>query len=230
MTIKATTLIVAVFMFGLMSVESRAQTIVRSGKNVTYTATNLSDTVLIDTVQNPERIRIRTRRSGTPTFTSTLFLLKASTEELTVNLGDGNDTLTAVDCAVVIIADGGNGNDTMRTGPCADTLIGGPGNDSLFGGDGIDNLEGGDSNDFLDGQGGDDGLDGGNGPDILIGGPGVDALNGQQGTDLVIGASVAPLSLSSVTSIWHTTLPHSGVTSLPTKLLALRANPADSDR
>ena len=62
---------------------------------------------------------------------------------------------------------GGDGNDTIRTGDDADTIIGGAGNDDINGG--IDD-------DVIDGNGGNDRIVGGEGDDIIRGGTGNDTI------------------------------------------------------
>ena len=88
----------------------------------------------------------------------------------TLNLGDGDDRVTAPSDSAVVI-NGGGGNDT---------LSGGNGNDSLNGGTG---------NDMLGGGGGDDRLTGGTGDDVLTGGGGRDVFvfdnQGPSGADRI---------------------------------------------
>ncbi len=210
MYFKIKTLLLVSMFLGLASEVSGQEfaTITRTGKTITFTGSFYGDRVLVDSVggETP-RIRIRYRRGIDAAFGPPFLALASSVELLEINLGDGNDILIASDCAVAMYVDGGNGNDTIQTGPCPDTILGGPGADVISAGDGIDSCEGGDGNDFIDGQDGDDGLDGGPGTDILVGGPGVDALNGQQGTDLLVGASIEPGSVASIKQIWFTTQP-----------------------
>jgi Ca2+-binding RTX toxin-like protein len=102
-----------------------------------------------------------------------------TTENLNVNMGDGNDTLSATgDLAGLIhlTVDGGAGDDTIHGSNGADTLLGGAGNDSLFGGDGNDTLIGGAGTDQFFGEGGDDRMiwNPGDGSDVFEGGDGID--------------------------------------------------------
>ena len=197
------TLMVIGLVFGSFSASSNAQTLVRTGRVLTFTSTAFAEKVEVDTIgTNPVRIRFRSRdlRPNSPVLVYTA--LAGNTDEVIIFLGDGNDQLVAVNCPVQVTAYGGNGNDTMETGACLDSLYGEAGSDTIFAGDGIDSCEGGDGNDYIDGQGGDDGLDGGFGTDVLIGGPGVDALNGQQGSDLLVGASLDPSIAATVKQIW----------------------------
>ena len=76
------------------------------------------------------------------------------TENLTVSLGSGDDSITAGDGIDILAGNGGN-----------DMLSGGGGNDQLFGGSGQDTLIGG---------AGDDAIQGGVGNDVMLGGLGND--------------------------------------------------------
>lgn len=87
--------------------------------------------------------------------------------------GSGNDTLFTSGENDVLI-DGGAGNDTITGSQNADVLMGGDGNDAIYG-------LGGD--DLLSGDVGNDALYGGDGDDVLVGGMGADTLNGGSGED-----------------------------------------------
>ena len=118
---------------------------------------------------------------------------------LTVNGGDGNDTLSAAGAALGNVRlglygqagddslVGSTGNDTLDGGDGNDSLDGGAGNDSLSGGAGNDVIIGGDGNDTINGGDGDDNLIGGNGNDSILGGLGNDTLQGQAGNDTLAG-------------------------------------------
>ncbi len=95
-------------------------------------------------------------------------------------------------------ADGGEGDDRLRTGAVGDQgfITGGPGDDELEGGTGYEYLEGGDGddrlssgggiparNDYLDGGPGDDRLRGSSSEEFLDGGDGNDSLDGRGGWD-----------------------------------------------
>ncbi|TXG85699.1 MAG: hypothetical protein E6R12_00175, partial [Sphingomonadales bacterium] len=82
--------------------------------------------------------------SGNDTFT------ESGVTELSVDGGDGNDTLN-----------GGSGNDVLYGGTGNDALNGNAGNDALVGGDGNDTIFGGTGTDTITGGAGDDRLDGG---------------------------------------------------------------------
>jgi Ca2+-binding RTX toxin-like protein len=91
-----------------------------------------------------------------------------------------------------IVADGGDGNDTIAVQTRVSTSIhvtlnGGNGNDQLTGGNGADVINGGEDYDTLNGQGGNDTLNGNNGPDSILGGAGNDILTGSDGWDILNG-------------------------------------------
>jgi Ca2+-binding RTX toxin-like protein len=68
----------------------------------------------------------------------------------TFNLGNGNDTLENVDeTQLQLIANGGEGDDTLIGGAAADFLHGEGGADELLGGPGLDTFDGGAGNDRL---------------------------------------------------------------------------------
>ena len=92
-------------------------------------------------------------------------------DRLAINALGGDDVVDASDlsaAAIALLADGGDGDDTLNGGAGNDTLNGGAGNDKLNGGDGDDTLNGGDGDDELFGGPGQDVLDGGPGDNILI--------------------------------------------------------------
>jgi Ca2+-binding RTX toxin-like protein len=62
--------------------------------------------------------------------------------EIVYNGYGGNDQFTVDDTFVRIIADDGDGNDTLQGGIGSDTLVGGFGDDDLTGGGGNDLLDG----------------------------------------------------------------------------------------
>ena len=108
--------------------------------------------------------RVRFDRTSTNPF----FLDIGTTENLVLQAGGGNDVITAGNGLANLIQltlDGGEGNDTITGGDGNDTLIGGAGDDQVFGqagndrmiwnpGDGSDLLEGGDGNDTAEVNGG----------------------------------------------------------------------------
>jgi len=116
---------------------------------------------------------------------------------LRVNLGGGDDTFTAApwdDVQPRIVADGGDGNDTIYGSTNPDDIKGGSGDDMLYGLDDEDNIDGGDGADLLVGGAGDDGL---------VGGPGTDRFFGDElratsewGNDVIIAVDGGPETMS----------------------------------
>lgn len=103
-----------------------------------------------------------------------------ATPALSVDTGDGDDTITAPDGAY-LLAEAGAGNDVIHAdgslvgGSGDDILVGGSGNDDLLGGPGVDVLHGGAGNDALSGDGNlRDQQDEAASDDVLDGGPGRD--------------------------------------------------------
>jgi Ca2+-binding RTX toxin-like protein len=121
--------------------------------------------------------------------------------------GDGNDTIDSTDGDIGLfdnpypplptdpdvmndrdVVDGGDGDDTIRTGDDRDTITGGEGNDTIDAGIDNDSVGGGDGNDTIVGGEGNDSITGGSGDDLIYGGlsPAFpDSLNIPDDTDLV---------------------------------------------
>ncbi len=126
------------------------------------------------------------------------FTWAESALELELELGAGDDVVTAGD--YVDFLAGEAGNDTLDGAGGNNVLDGGDGNDVLTAGDGVDLLTGGDGNDvldsgaegdLLDGGAGDDTLTAGDGTDVLIGGTGNDTFDGGDGRDTANYAEAA---------------------------------------
>ena len=101
------------------------------------------------------------------------FLDIGTTESLVLHVAGGDDVITAGNGLASLISltlDGGDGNDTITGGDGADTLTGGAGNDLVIGGRG---------NDFALLDGGDDTFvwNPGDGSDIVLGGGAFDTLD-----------------------------------------------------
>jgi len=95
------------------------------------------------------------------------YVSDSSITSITVNADNDDDKVeifTGVSAANVTI-NGGNGNDTLTGGDSGDVINGDAGNDSLVGGAGADSLDGGSNDDILVGGAGADTLNGGNGND-----------------------------------------------------------------
>jgi Ca2+-binding RTX toxin-like protein len=101
----------------------------------------------------------------------------------------GNDRISigAGLSSVAIVANGGDGNDTIFGGEGNERFSGGRGDDVIRGGEGDDTIAGGDGRDTIYGDAGADLLDGGAGNDKLLGGDGDDTLLGGIGSDRLLG-------------------------------------------
>ncbi len=111
---------------------------------------------------------------------------------LSVNGEDGNDILNASGAltgSVLMLLDGGLGNDIITGGNGADSLVGGEGADVLNGGAGNDSADGGNGSDTMNGGAGNDSLLGGDGVDMIAGAAGRDSLNGGFGNDMLNGGT-----------------------------------------
>ncbi|ADV60721.1 hypothetical protein Isop_0124 [Isosphaera pallida ATCC 43644] len=111
-------------------------------------------------------------------------------ESIEINLLGGNDQADLSAFAIQgVTLNGGDGSDTLRGTNFADRINGDAGDDLVFGLAGNDTLDGGDGNDTLDGGAGDDLLHGGIGNDSLLGDSGDDTLEGGDGDDTLEGGS-----------------------------------------
>ena len=115
---------------------------------------------------------------------------------LTIDGGDGDDTITVAGVVPGVSIVGGAGNDSILGGDLADRieggdgddyLRGGSGDDSVYGGEGADYINGNGGKNFLYGEGGNDRVSGGGGRDFCYGGAGDDRLYGAAGNDLLDG-------------------------------------------
>jgi uncharacterized delta-60 repeat protein len=98
----------------------------------------------------------------------------------------GDDLVDASASPVPVTLDGGDGRDSLLGGAAADVLLGGSGNDTLFGGRGADTLRGGDGNDYLNGGPGADQLFGDAGNDQVFAlDSAIDTIDGGGGFDRV---------------------------------------------
>lgn len=118
------------------------------------------------------------------------FKINIEAERTTLN-GEGGDdvmapsTATALAGVTALTLNGGEGNDTLTGGDGIDTLNGGIGNDSLSGGEGNDVLNGEAGDDKLVGNKGNDTDNAGEGNDTMTwnNGDGTDVDNGEAGAD-----------------------------------------------
>lgn len=102
---------------------------------------------------------------------------------ITINGGDGNDTLTVNGPATNVTIYGEGGDDTILGGSGPDMIFGGLGDDDINGRGGADFLVGGDS--VLNGPETNT-IAGGNGADTILGSLGVDIVNGGDGADTIL--------------------------------------------
>jgi Ca2+-binding RTX toxin-like protein len=105
-------------------------------------------------------------------------------DRLAISAGGGNDKVNAASLpasTLQLILDGGAGNDTLTGNGGANIIDGGADNDVVKGGAG---------NDLLFGSLGKDALDGGTGNDTIFGGEGDDTITVSAGNDLVRYTSV----------------------------------------
>jgi Ca2+-binding RTX toxin-like protein len=112
---------------------------------------------------------------------------------LTLNAGDGNNTITvsALDAtfatAVVLgtssVSINGEGGDDNLNAAATNIAL------SILGGSGLDTLIGGGQNDTINGEAGDDSIDGGAGVDSLAGGDNNDTVKGGAGADSIDGGA-----------------------------------------
>lgn len=130
---------------------------------------------------------------GTSAFESVEFANPTST--LTLNAGDGDNTITVgvLDAGFAasfsINAEDGDDNLTATATNIALSITGGDGGDTLLGGSLVDTIDGGVGNDSIDGGAGGDSLTGGNDDDTIKGGAGIDTINGGAGNDSIEGGT-----------------------------------------
>jgi Ca2+-binding RTX toxin-like protein len=176
----------AVFPLQLESLERRdvpaaAITITQAGTALTIEGTDQADNVVV-TQAAGQIIIVASSAGGAPTTQQ----FAVGTVRMISFTGLGGDDIFINSAKVAVVADGGDGNDTLFGGPRNDILLGGAGDDTLFGGGQKDTLLGGDGNDTLMGGNGNDLLGGGAGDDMLIGGPGNKQMLGGDGKDTFI--------------------------------------------
>jgi Ca2+-binding RTX toxin-like protein len=148
---------------------------VTGSAQVTFDGGEGTDATLFNGTAGDDQIGIAANAGpSAATFTADGVVVNtvATTESLVVSGLDGNDTVSGQNGIAGITAvtiDGGNGNDTLRGGDGADLLLGGPGNDVVDGNRGDDRAllgagddtfqwDPGDGSDVVEGQSGDDRL------------------------------------------------------------------------
>ena len=75
-------------------------------------------------------------------------------QSISIDLGDGNDSLTASGVSIPLLVAGGNGEDELTGGNADDVLAGGADDDTLAGGPGFDAFFGEGGNDIIDARDG----------------------------------------------------------------------------
>lgn len=116
----------------------------------------------------------------------TSFKATDDVSSITINLLDGDDTITIGGSTPVTIL-GGGGNDTLRGGNGQDSIDGGDGDDYIVGFDGNDTIKGGAGNDSVYGGFGADSIHLGDGNDIARSGRDNDSVYGDAGNDIIVG-------------------------------------------
>lgn len=183
-----------------------------SGGNLVINGGDQADTVRVTTSVVGGQPSIVVTQNGVRTS----FPTKDVTGRIEFLGGGGNDTFTYTGTKD-IYADGGAGNDVIRTGSGNDELIGRDGDDYLSAGDGNDRLDGGAGNNELWGGRGNDWLSvsnsgkhsyllGGAGNDTLIGGQ-HDYFAGGTGADKFDRASRSPMIRQTVAATFTRSLP-----------------------
>lgn len=111
--------------------------------------------------------------------------------EIQAFAGEGDDLVdfsgVQAGGGIVVLAEGGAGNDRIFGGGAMIDVSGEAGDDLLTGGTGDDLIDGGQGSDRLFGQGGADKILGDTGDDLIVGGAGADFLRGGDGGDVIDG-------------------------------------------
>ncbi|MBI1310969.1 tandem-95 repeat protein [bacterium] len=138
-----------------------------------------ADSVLISDSSNGDGVSMISSMGTSESVT-----FETSGSSVTVNLGDGNDSLQATGLDSTF-----NGTLTVNAGAGADVvdLSGISTNAIINGDDGNDTLTGGSGNDQVVGNAGDDIVRGGTGDDVVLGGAGRDTVSGGAGNNVVDG-------------------------------------------
>ena len=113
-------------------------------------------------------------------------LTGTSLGSITLNLGDGDDSVAGAAADVPLTVFGNVGDDDIETGSAIDTIHGGDGNDHIQGGADADVITGDAGDDLIEGDAGNDVIEGNAGDDTLIGGANDDRMDGGAGSDTYI--------------------------------------------
>ncbi|MDH5834559.1 M91 family zinc metallopeptidase [Luteimonas kalidii] len=178
---------------------ARERTLAEAGLGQTYVS---SDQLVLSTGGASDRIGVSQRDDGTLDVQvngQSYALRVADGQELTIRTGAGDDVIeVASNVTVNIVAEGGEGEDTIDIAGSGDNRIdGGDGDDTItlsgsgrndvFGGNGADEIQGGSGVDVIYGGDGDDRIDGGAGRNYLEGGAGADTIRSRGTGDMVSG-------------------------------------------
>ena len=178
---------------------AREQTLAEAGFGQTYVS---SDQLVLTTGGDSDRVGVSQRDDGTLDVQvngQSYAVRVADGQELTIRTGAGDDVIeVASNVTVNIVAEGGQGEDTIDIAGSGDNRVdGGAGDDTIalsgsgrndvFGGAGNDGIQGGRGVDVVYGGDGDDTIDGGAGRNYLEGGAGADAIRSRGTGDMVSG-------------------------------------------
>lgn len=151
---------------------------------------NGTPSATVPTVQSSSLTGLRVRAGDDSSVidlsgvTAAAFSGLTTTGSITVEAGDGDDTITgSADFGESLL--GEDGNDSIVGSDGNDTIDGGDGDDMLFGDVGNDSITGDDGNDTIDGGDGDDNIASEDGADVVTGGAGMDTIDSGQGNDNV---------------------------------------------
>ncbi|MDJ0824195.1 MAG: Hint domain-containing protein [Rhodobacter sp.] len=108
----------------------------------------------------------------------------ASTADMAIDAGGGNDTITTGSGDDIVL--GGHGDDVIQGGQGNDTLDGGEGADTVVGGTQADSITGGTGDDVLYADAGTDTVVGGTGNDTIYVGGGDDTIEGGDDADQIV--------------------------------------------
>jgi Ca2+-binding RTX toxin-like protein len=177
---------------------AHAATLTNSGGTLTYAPSAGTASAVTFSQLSPTTVRVSTfpydNDAITPSGCTTVATTPVSYDcdsvaSVVADGGDGNDTLYAFGLDVPASLSGGDGSDYLNGGTAADVLSGGAGDDyGINGGEGADVLSGGTGDDFLS-------VD--SGADVVSGGTGFDGVNvAYQGDESTGATSALPVSAS----------------------------------
>jgi RTX calcium-binding nonapeptide repeat (4 copies) len=158
-----------------------------TNNTLTVEGTNGNDSIAVLLGGDPTVLQVDLGDGALP-----LSFDRATFTAIKVTLGRGDDAFTVSPGSALttedLDVDGGAGDDTITGSGGADTLIGGPGDDAIQGGDGDDIVFGDGGADVVDGQRGTDSEFLGGGRDTAVWNPGEgsDSIDGGAGRDSLV--------------------------------------------